>query len=274
MTTKTDAPERKSKVTIPSFALESANELAKLRTTYPTAGNFFSGVDVAASESDGKDQLFFLRDFSTPSLLIEQSLKRAKYQVTHVQDADLLIDACTAGRADVVVIDHSLPIKDRLTLVRDIRDKHPSVPIVMVFKPGSENEVLAAQTEVKAECVIRDRDGAYLLKIPDIADKFIRERQDRILTGRPTPDIPREDSTDRVDLSSLAEGVRGAIVNSQKPSPSDRTRTCGRRRRASTLRIAWSGDRGGDRMAWWVAMRRYAISVGHARHQSVPSVRH
>ena len=127
MNTKTDAPDRDSKTTVPSFTLESASELASLRTTHPSAGGFFSAVDIASLDSDGKAQLYLLRDFSTPSLLIEQSLKRTGYQVTHVQEADLLVEACKTGRADVVVIDHSLPIADRVNLVSPEPPNKPRV---------------------------------------------------------------------------------------------------------------------------------------------------
>ena len=37
--------DKKTKATIPSYTLESAHELAKLRTSHPVSGGFFSNMD-------------------------------------------------------------------------------------------------------------------------------------------------------------------------------------------------------------------------------------
>jgi two-component system cell cycle response regulator len=130
--------------------------------------------------------------------------------------AESLLLEIGSGRFDAVLLDHSLPLDERLALVRSIREKHPTVPVVLVFRPGAEQEVVLAKTAEVTDCVMRDRDGAYLFKIPDIMDKIANRDENVPGVHRTTPGIDAEDVTDRLDLAAIAKEVKGAIVDSQK----------------------------------------------------------
>jgi two-component system cell cycle response regulator len=175
----------------------------------------FTGSLIENDHNVPQSHLLFLRDISTPSLLIEQGLKRNGHQIVACQYPDRLMMELESGGFDMVLFDYSLPMQDRLSIVKKIREIDPGIPIVLVLKPNAEREVVVAKTEAVTECIIQDRDGAYLFKITDLVKRLIKNRP--TTDGqRTTPSIGADDVTDRVDLTSIAKEVKGAITESQR----------------------------------------------------------
>jgi two-component system, cell cycle response regulator len=211
---KRDKPDSQRHDRPSSFTLETAEELARKASLSVSQG--FPGNLIGDERNVPESHLLLLRDLSTPSLLIEQGLKRYGHHIEACQYPDKLLLEIESGGFDMVLFDYSLPIPQRLSVVKKIRDVDPSIPIVLVINPNAEHEAIVAKTESVTECIVQDGDGAYLFKITDLVRRLLTERSGGAASQRSTPSEDPDDITDRVDLSSIAQEVKGAIIASQK----------------------------------------------------------
>ena len=218
--------DKSLKETVPSFALESASELSKLRTFDAPKEIFFSEntppkTDGKASASDGgpKHRIVFMRGESSPSTLIEESLLRHHYDVTACANPGQLTAAINKEPFDLLLMDHAADIMTRQAIVRQVKETHPALPILLIFPPLSEDDIEAVVSEGLAEVVTRDMDGAYLLRIPDKIGQLVAKRKTTRKALSPTTKTPADDEiTEQVDLQEVANGLLGAISNTQKAS--------------------------------------------------------
>src|SRR5882762_10452094 len=129
-----------------------------------------------------KTSLLIIEDDDNISTAIEEYFSRAGYVVNAAPDGIAGIDAAVKSRPDVVVLDLMLPKMDGLAVCKELRQKNPQMPILMltakddvvdkvlglemgaddyITKPFSLREVEARIKSVlrRARAVLADADG-------------------------------------------------------------------------------------------------------------------
>src|SRR5712671_4435749 len=95
----------------------------------------------ANSSSDGggaatalapRTSLLIIEDDENISTAIEEYFSRSGYTVYSAPDGIAGIEAAVKNRPDVVVLDLMLPKMDGLAVCKELRQKHPQMPILML----------------------------------------------------------------------------------------------------------------------------------------------
>ena len=86
----------------------------------------------AAAAPAPKTSLLIIEDDENISTAIEEYFSRAGYTVSTAPDGLAGIEAAVKSRPDVVVLDLMLPKMDGLAVCKELRQKHPQMPILML----------------------------------------------------------------------------------------------------------------------------------------------
>ena len=86
----------------------------------------------AAPAPTAKTSLLIIEDDENISTAIEEYFSRAGYAVNAASDGVAGIDAAVKSRPDVVVLDLMLPKMDGLAVCKELRQKNPQMPILML----------------------------------------------------------------------------------------------------------------------------------------------
>jgi DNA-binding NtrC family response regulator len=122
-------------------------------------------------------RILVIDDDRSARLLLERVLVRAGHQVTLVDNADAGLSAITSGGFDLLITDKNLPGTDGLEVLRQAREKQPTMKAILVTGfPTSETRAHAKDLGV-FEYVTKPF-GVH--DILDVCDAAIR-------AGRPTP---------------------------------------------------------------------------------------
>jgi CheY-like chemotaxis protein len=159
--------------------------------------------------------VLFLKDASTSSNLLEQAMLKKGFHVTCVRHLEALEEEWQLGVHDLILLDGAVPQSDRLLLLRRSQTRNRPMPVMMVFKPDTEEtDVRKALRKGALACVVRDARGNYLVRIPALIDSFAREHQ--LVATRELPGTRGDDpgtGASEDDLRALAEGSLGKIVD-------------------------------------------------------------
>jgi two-component system, OmpR family, alkaline phosphatase synthesis response regulator PhoP len=85
-----------------------------------------------APAPEAKSTLLVIEDDENISTAIQEYFSRAGYKVMAVLDGMAGIDAALKNRPDVVVLDLMLPKMDGLAVCKELRQKSPALPILML----------------------------------------------------------------------------------------------------------------------------------------------
>src|SRR2546427_490439 len=86
----------------------------------------------AAAAPAPKTSLLIIEDDDNISTAIEEYFSRAGYTVNTAPDGLAGIEAAVKNRPDVVVLDLMLPKMDGLAVCKELRQKNPQMPILML----------------------------------------------------------------------------------------------------------------------------------------------
>lgn len=86
----------------------------------------------AAMAPEPKTSLLIIEDDDNISTAIEEYFSRAGYAVNTAPDGLAGIEAAVKNRPDVVVLDLMLPKMDGLAVCKELRQKNPQMPILML----------------------------------------------------------------------------------------------------------------------------------------------
>jgi len=86
----------------------------------------------AATAPAPRTSLLIIEDDENISTAIEEYFSRSGYTVNSAPDGIAGIEAAVKNRPDVVVLDLMLPKMDGLAVCKELRQKHPQMPILML----------------------------------------------------------------------------------------------------------------------------------------------
>ena len=81
--------------------------------------------------------------------VLEFNLRRAGFDVTHVQDGTLAVEAAAQNRFDLIITDYQMPGKTGEELCRSIRqgETNQATPVALCTAKGHEIDAAAMQRE-------------------------------------------------------------------------------------------------------------------------------
>lgn len=73
-------------------------------------------------------------------------LEKEGYSVAHYSDGEMIIDAIRNKKPDLVLLDIMLPIKDGITIFREMKadDQMKNIPVVFLTAKSNDNDVREA----------------------------------------------------------------------------------------------------------------------------------
>src|SRR5215213_4786442 len=91
-----------------------------------------NGSDSAPSSGERKTTLLVVEDDENISTMINEHFSRTGYTVQTAEDGLAGVQAALNDRPDAIVLDLMLPKMDGLAVCREIREKAPYIPILML----------------------------------------------------------------------------------------------------------------------------------------------
>ena len=98
----------------------------------PTADNTRTKEESAPTSGEHKITLLVVEDDENISTAISEYFSRAGYNVKTAEDGLAGVQAALHDRPDAIVLDLMLPKMDGLAVCRELRDKAPYIPILML----------------------------------------------------------------------------------------------------------------------------------------------
>ena len=147
-------------------------------------------VPAAASPSGGRpsgraDTVLVVDDSAVDRKLAGRLLEKHGFVVRTANDGQAALDEIERERPDIVVTDLHMPGRSGLDLARAVRERHPSLPVVLMTAHGSEDIAVLALRSGAASYVPKRRLAQDLVETIDAIVRLSRGAQDR--AGYPPP---------------------------------------------------------------------------------------
>ena len=101
-------------------------------------------MSVSANSSESATRLLVVDDDPDMLRLLSMRLNGAGYHVTAVDSAEAALAQLDIERPQLVLSDVRLPGKDGLALFDDIRQRHPSLPVILLTAHGTIPDAVEA----------------------------------------------------------------------------------------------------------------------------------
>lgn len=89
-------------------------------------------------------------------------LQDADYDVEHMSDAQGVLSTLALGYVDLALIDHHMPGKSGLNLIRDIRDQGHTTPLILVTADHSQQLAVEGFRAGASDFIAKPIDPDYL----------------------------------------------------------------------------------------------------------------
>jgi len=129
-----------------------------------------------------KGRVFVVDDEERMARVIARTLVRAGFECEMHSGGESALEAADARCPDVVVTDCRMPGMDGLTLLRELRRRWPSLPVILVTAFGDVPSAVAAMREGAFDYVTKPFDNEELRALVGRAIDLARlERENRYL---------------------------------------------------------------------------------------------
>src|SRR5215475_7044437 len=112
--------------------------------------------------SDRPVRILIMEDDTGQARLVQRTLERSGYAVEMVGDGDTGLALSAQGVYDVLMVDHLMPGKGGLEVLRTLALRGALPPTIMVTGHGDETVAVEAMKLGAADYVVKDVDGRYL----------------------------------------------------------------------------------------------------------------
>jgi PAS domain S-box-containing protein len=109
--------------------------------------------------------------------LFQRHLERAGYAVDLAYDGQEGLARLEAGSYDVAIIDHLMPERTGLEVIRTLAERETLPPTIMVTGAGDEETAVEAMKLGADDYLVKDVDGGYLSLLPAIIDRVLHQRR-------------------------------------------------------------------------------------------------
>jgi DNA-binding response OmpR family regulator len=122
-------------------------------------------------------KVLYVEDEPFLSKIVKESLESRGFEVELVEDGQLVITALNRFQPDICVLDVMLPHRDGFSLGKEIRLKHPTLPIIFVTAKNQTADVLQGF----------DSGGNDYLRKPFSVEELIVRMRNLVLLKQGTP---------------------------------------------------------------------------------------
>lgn len=119
----------------------------------------------AGGYADGMAAILVIEDDGATAAAIIAELKQHGHEVTHASDGDAGLELATREAFDAITLDRMLPGLDGLSLVARLRERHITIPVLMLSALSDVDERIAG---------LRAGGDDYLTKPFDFAEMAMR----------------------------------------------------------------------------------------------------
>lgn len=108
--------------------------------------------------------------------LFQRAMERAGYEVELALNGDEGIAKFREGSYALVALDHKMPGKSGLEVIRALVEPGPLPPTIMITGAGNERVAVEALKLGAADYIIKDAEGNYLELIPSVVEQTLRNQ--------------------------------------------------------------------------------------------------
>jgi signal transduction histidine kinase len=122
-------------------------------------------------------RILYIEDDLRLAALVKLQLSRAGYTVDLVHDGEQGLAKCAAGGYDLVAVDHSLPLRDGLDVIRTLASQGPLPPTIMITGHGSEKVAVETMKLGADDYIVKDLPGGWLDLLPGVIERVLTRRR-------------------------------------------------------------------------------------------------
>jgi two-component sensor histidine kinase len=172
-------------------------------------------------------RVLYVDDDPALARLIQRTLERKGFTITHAISGEEGLKALRAGDIDVVALDHHLPDQTGLSLLPRIRELPNAPPVIYVTGSDDIHVAVSALKEGAADYVFKDTEGQFRELLGSSIEAALRQEQLRREKERAEQEM--REARDRAELSlrevnhRVANSLQlvGALVRLQAGSVDD-----------------------------------------------------
>lgn len=115
--------------------------------------------------SENKKKIFYAEDSDSLVKLMTYKLQNEGYDITVFTNGENVYETVVAEKPDLVILDLMMPIKDGLTILREIKSNSEtsSIPVIMLTTNAEEETILKALEAGANEYITKPFSTAVLL---------------------------------------------------------------------------------------------------------------
>jgi DNA-binding response OmpR family regulator len=118
-----------------------------------------------------------MEDDAGQASLAQRVLERAGYAVGVAGDGDIGLSLYETGDYDVLVVDHQMPTKGGLDVLRSLVTRGVFPPTIMVTGHGDEAVAVEAMKLGAGDYVVKDVAGNYLTLLPTVVARILSQQR-------------------------------------------------------------------------------------------------
>ncbi len=122
-------------------------------------------------------KILYMEDEPGLARLFLKRLQRAGYEVDLASDGEEGLSKALSTPFDVLVVDHKLPKKTGLDVIRSLADSGPIPPTIMVTGAGDETIAVEALKLGAADYIVKDVEARYLELMPSVIRQALERRR-------------------------------------------------------------------------------------------------
>ncbi len=121
--------------------------------------------------------ILIMEDDAGQARLAQRTLQRAGYAVEVAGDGDTGLALQATGVYDVLMVDHQMPGKGGLEVLRTLALRGALPPTIMVTGHGDEAVAVEAMKLGAGDYVVKDVDGRYLTLLPTVVARVLHQQR-------------------------------------------------------------------------------------------------
>jgi len=118
-----------------------------------------------------------MEDDAGQARLAQRTLERTGYAVEVAGDGDTGLALSAQGVYDVLMVDHQMPGKGGLEVLRTLALRGALPPTIMVTGHGDETVAVEAMKLGAADYVVKDVEGRYLTLLPTVVVRVLHQQR-------------------------------------------------------------------------------------------------
>ncbi len=124
-------------------------------------------------------RILYVEDDALAARLLQKRLNRAGYEVDLAYDGEEGLAKWLSGSYSLLAVDHDMPKKKGLEIIRDLAARGPLPPALMITGHGNEMIAVEAMKLGADDYIIKDSEAGYLDLVPHRIEEALARRRMR-----------------------------------------------------------------------------------------------